>query len=83
MRGTLSSLQEHFQNNQPRGEFTLIIEGNTKDEEDFEQLTGEISLQDAVEQLIKQGVDKKTAMKEVAVKYKVSKRDVYQALLGK
>lgn len=83
VRGTLSSLQEHFQNNQPRGEFTLIIEGNTKDEEDFEQLTGEISLQDAVEQLIKQGVDKKTAMKEVAVKYKVSKRDVYQALLGK
>ena len=83
VRGTLSSLQEHFQNNQPRGEFTLIIEGNTKDEEDFEQSAGEISLQDAVEQLIKQGADKKTAMKEVAVKYKVSKRDVYQALLGK
>lgn len=84
VRGSLSSLQEHFQNNQPRGEFTLIIGGNTNEsEEDIAPSFADVSLQDAVKQLIEQGVEKKKAMKEVALRYKVSKRDVYQALLDK
>ncbi len=83
VRGTLLSLQEYFQQHQPRGEFTLIIEGNTNvNEEIIEQAMDENSLVDAVHALMEKGIDKKAAMKEVAVKYKVAKRDVYQALLG-
>lgn len=83
VRGTLVSLQEYFQQHQPRGEFTLIIEGNTNvNEEIIEQAIDEGSLVDAVQALMEKGIDKKAAMKEVAVKYKVAKREVYQALLG-
>ena len=83
VRGTLVSLQEYFQQHQPRGEFTLIIEGNTNvNEEIIEQAIDEGSLVDAVQALMEKGIEKKAAMKEVAVKYKVAKREVYQALLG-
>ena len=83
VRGTLVSLQEYFLQHQPRGEFTLIIEGNTNvNEEIIEQAIDEGSLVDAVQALMEKGIDKKAAMKEVAVKYKVAKREVYQALLG-
>ena len=83
VRGTLVSLQEYFQQHQPRGEFTLIIEGNTNvNEEIIEQAIDEGSLVDAVQALMENGIEKKAAMKEVAIKYKVAKRDVYQALLG-
>ena len=83
VRGTLVSLQEYFQQHQPRGEFTLIIEGNTNvNEEIIEQAIDEGFLVDAVQALMEKGIDKKAAMKEVAVKYKVAKREVYQALLG-
>ncbi len=83
VRGTLVSLQEYFQQHQPRGEFTLIIEGNTNvNEEIIEQAIDEGSLVDAVQALMENGIEKKAAMKEVAVKYKVAKREVYQALLG-
>ena len=83
VRGTLVSLQEYFHQHQPRGEFTLIIEGNTNvNEEIIEQAIDEGSLVDAVQALMENGIEKKAAMKEVAVKYKVAKREVYQALLG-
>lgn len=83
VRGTLVSLQEYFQQHQPRGEFTLIIEGNTNvNEEIIEQAIDEGSLVDAVQALMEKGIEKKAAMKEVAVRYKVAKREVYQALLG-
>ena len=83
VRGTLVSLQEYFQQHQPRGEFTLIIEGNTNvNEEIIEQAIDEGSLVDAVQALMENGIEKKAAMKEVAVRYKVAKREVYQALLG-
>lgn len=83
IRGSLETLAVHFAENDPRGEFTLIVGGQTCDEDlealeaDREQLT----LEEAVMALMETGVAKKEAIKIIALKRGLSKREVYQATL--
>lgn len=82
VRGNLLSLKEHFDINQPRGEFCLIIEGNaTCAQEGQDTLAKQVSPYEMVLQLIEAGMDKKAAMKGTAVKLDLAKREVYQAVL--
>ena len=73
----------YYEENEPRGEFVLVIEGKTfaeiKKESQEEFLT--ISIGEHMERYLSQGMDKKQAMKQVAKDRGISKRDVYQALL--
>lgn len=79
VRGDLESLQAYFAENQPRGEFCLIVE----------RFSGEFELEseetvdpyEAVQVLVEQGTDKKFAIKQVAEQLKIAKRTVYQAVL--
>ncbi len=79
IRTTLKSANELFEETPPKGEFVLVVEGFTQNE-DTKELTDE-ELIDEVNALIKQGTDKKTAIKEVSLKFKVQKRRVYNLFL--
>jgi len=81
-RGTPAELLVHFEAKAPRGEFVLVIQGAPEQVQavDPAALTP-TALAGAVAALEAEGVDRKVAMKEVAQRYGLSKRDVYQALL--
>jgi 16S rRNA (cytidine1402-2'-O)-methyltransferase len=82
IRGSLTDVIIHFQAVQPRGEFTIILAGTAHGTSVVaNDPPTDVVLSAAVEALVTGGLAKKEAMRQVAVKYNLSKRDVYQALL--
>ena len=81
---TIKDAVSYYEENEPRGEFVLVIEGKTfaeiKKESQEEYLS--ITILEHMEKYLSQGMDKKQAMKQVAKDRGISKRDVYQALLA-
>jgi len=80
LRGSLNEAVEWSQNEEIRGEFCIILEGNSNfEEEDKEEVYWEkMSFVEHVDYIIAQeGVTSKEAIKEVAKLRQVSKRDVY------
>ncbi|MFB9660768.1 16S rRNA (cytidine(1402)-2'-O)-methyltransferase [Glycomyces mayteni] len=77
-RGTLAELAEGAEADPPRGEITLVLSGWTGP--DASEATPE-AMAAAVAALEDAGTDRKTAMKEVAVRFGVTRRDVYDAVL--
>lgn len=80
---TIKEALAFYEENEPRGEYVLVIEGKT-----FEELRKEsqeeffsITIEEHMERYLSSGMDKKSAMKQVAKDRGISKRDVYQALL--
>ena len=82
---TISESLAYYNDNEPRGEYVLVLEGKTFEElKKEEQKTWEsMSLEEHMAVYEGQGIDHKEAMKLVAKDRGISKRDVYQALLGK
>ncbi|TET26933.1 MAG: 16S rRNA (cytidine(1402)-2'-O)-methyltransferase [Dehalococcoidia bacterium] len=74
-RGRVSQAIEHF--TQPRGEFTLVIEGAAK--KDKPQLTPEIEQQ--LRNMHQSGLAAKEAVAKMAEKSGLSKRELYRAWL--
>jgi len=74
-RGKISQVIEHF--TEPRGEFTLVIEG--KREKDKPQLTEDIERQ--LYQMRLSGVTAKEAIARVAVETGLSRKELYRAWL--
>ena len=74
---------EYYQENAPKGECVLVIEGRSREElkaeeqEQWEQMPVEAHM----EHYESQGMDHKSAMKQVAKDRGVSKRDIYRMLL--
>lgn len=77
VRTDLGKLINYFEENEPRGEFVLII-GGAKEEEAAES---ELSMAERVLQLVNEGIDKKEAMKICAKERGVSKKTVYAEVL--
>ena len=80
-RGMLSELLAYYVDNDPRGEYVIIVEGAS---EETVQTEAEVISADPVElcrQLMAEGLDKKQAIRETAKKLGLSRRDVYQAML--
>ncbi len=75
-RGTLSTALAYFEEQNPRGEYVVIIEGGQLPtvEREEDPLV-------AVKLLIAEGMDKKSALAQIAKEYKVPKRDLYNRLL--
>jgi 16S rRNA (cytidine1402-2'-O)-methyltransferase len=69
----------------PKGEFVLILEG--ADEKVLEEARADswnsISLEEHLQKYIDGGLTRKEALKKVADDRGLSKRDVYNSLLGK
>ena len=80
---TLEQALEYYEENDPKGECVLVIEGRSREElrqkevEVWEQMT----IEEHMEYYLKQGIVKKDAMKMVAKDRGIGKRDVYQQLL--
>ena len=78
-RTTFSEAIERYEENPPRGEFVLVIEGKKAEEiaaeKEAEFLS--MSISEHVEMYIKQGIDEKEALKKTAKDRGVSKRDIY------
>jgi len=82
VRGTLSEVVAHFHELPPRGEFTIVVSGAAV-AETFQNAAAPDSakLAASVAALVVEGVEKKQAMRQVALRYGLSKREVYQALI--
>ena len=72
-----------YKNNEPRGEYVLVIEGDDpiKRSEDIRKKYLEYSVEEHMKIYTDQGLDKKEAMKRVAADRGVSKRDIYNMLI--
>lgn len=80
---TLSEAILHYETEEVKGECVIVLEGRRMEEleeEDREQWKT-LSVEEHMELYLKKGLDKKEAMKAVAVDRGVSKRDIYQLLL--
>ena len=80
---TISECLNYYKENEPRGEYVLVIDGKTfKEMEEEERKAWEtMSLEEHMAMYEAQGTSHKDAMKLVAKDRGISKRDVYQALL--
>lgn len=82
-RTTLGEAIDYYEENEPKGECVLVIEGRSREEIKKEQQMKweEISLEEHMAHYEQQGMSRKEAMKCVAKDRGISKRDVYQQLL--
>ncbi|NLK75028.1 MAG: 16S rRNA (cytidine(1402)-2'-O)-methyltransferase, partial [Clostridiales bacterium] len=80
---SISEAVNIYSEQEPRGEYVLIIEGKSYEEMDRENKSQweSISIEDHVSLYMKQGLDKKSAMKAVAKDRGLSKREIYQSML--
>lgn len=82
-RTTIAEAAAYYEEEAPRGECVLVIEGRDRKEMKAEEQRKweELSLEEHMDVYLGQGVPRKEAMKLVAKDRGVSKRDVYQGLL--
>ena len=78
-RTTLGELHAYYNENEPRGEFVLIVAG--AEESAGAADAAETTLMECYEAYIAKGLDKKEAMRRTAQELGISRRDVYQAVL--
>ncbi len=73
----------YYEEHEPKGECVLVIEGKSRKELKEEAIAKweEMTIEDHMEYYMKQGCDKKEAMKKVAKDRGIGKREVYQMLL--
>ena len=83
MPTTIFKAVSYYEENEPRGEYVLVIEGKSFREKDEERQLGfvKLSIEEHMKLYEDQGIDRKEAMKLVAKDRGVSKRDIYNALL--
>jgi len=81
---TIEDAIAYYENNEPKGECVLVLEGRSREELKQEEVEKweEMSIPEHMDYYLSQGEDKKEAMKKVAKDRAVSKREVYQALLS-
>ena len=80
---TIEDILKFYETQEPKGECVLVIEGKSREELVLEERARfeEMTIEEHMDIYLKQGMDKKEAMKAVAKDRGVSKRDIYQALL--
>ena len=78
-RGTVSGCLSWLEENSPRGEFCLVLGAG-----DGKAATEEQQLEplEEVRRLMAEGVDKKSALAQVAKKRKIPKRELYNQLIS-
>lgn len=81
---TLEEANRYYETEEPRGEYVLVLEGKSLEEKEKEEQEKfqAIPIEVAVKEYEDKGLDRKEAMKAVAKERGISKRDVYQYLLG-
>ena len=79
---TLEGALEYYKTEEPRGEYVLVLEGKSLEEKRREEIAAweDMTIEEHMDYYEKQGMDNKTAMKQVAKDRGVGKRDIYQYL---
>lgn len=82
---TLSQAIAFYKENEPRGEYVLVLEGKSLEEQEEEKRRSwnKMSIEDHMKYYEDEGFSHKDAMKKVAADRGVGKREIYQALLEK
>lgn len=82
-RTTFAEALERYEHEEPKGECVIVIEGRSIGEMVVEQQKSweEMTIEDHMELYLKQGIDRKEAMKLVAKDRGITKRDVYQCVM--
>lgn len=85
MPTTLSGAIGFYEENEPKGEYVLVLEGKSFEarKEEKQKEWQQLSIEEHMAFYEEQGIDRKEAMKKVAKDRGLSKRDVYQYLLEK
>ncbi len=80
VRGKISQVIDIFEERDIKGEFVLVIEGiNEKELVDIEAKKWDnITVEEHIKQYLKQGMDKKEAIKKVALDRKLPKKEIYK-----
>lgn len=83
MPTTISGAMAYYEENDPRGEYVLVIEGKTfkEQKEELRQSYEDMTIEAHMKLYEDKGIDRKEAMKLVAKDRGVAKRDIYNALL--
>ena len=83
MKTTLKSVLNYYKDQEPRGEYVLVIEGRSFEELETERQNSflDLSIKEHVEYYESQGLERKEAMRAAAKDRGISKRDVYNELL--
>lgn len=81
---TLESAMEYYNTTAPKGEYVMVIEGisHRQLEEQSIQEWEKITIQEHMNIYLTQGMDKKSAMKQVAADRGIPKREVYNSLIN-
>ena len=79
---TISEAIKYYTEEEPRGEYVLILAGRDENElkEEIKEGWNSLSIEDHMKLYIDKGMDEKSAMKQVAKDRGVSKREIYAAL---
>ncbi len=82
---TLLQAIAYYNENEPRGEYVLVLEGKSRKQVQAEKIAvwEDMTVEEHMEYYEKDGIDHKEAMKRVAKDRGVTKRDIYQHLIGK
>ena len=84
MKTTLKEAIGYYEENEPRGEFVLVLEGKSREEKKQEKIEEweKMSIEEHMAYYENQGIDHKEALKKVAKDRGVGKRDIYKYLLN-
>lgn len=79
-RGSIIESINYFTENRPRGEFVLVISGKSDEEIKIEKESQwiDLSIEEHLEKVISEGINKKEAIKLVAKERGLAKKDVYK-----
>ncbi|MBR4575417.1 MAG: 16S rRNA (cytidine(1402)-2'-O)-methyltransferase [Lachnospiraceae bacterium] len=82
-RMTLFEAKEYYEQNEPRGEYVLVLSGRSEEELDNERIEQyrEKDINEHMAEYEQKGLDHKEAMKQVAKDRGVSRREIYKMLL--
>lgn len=82
MPTTLKRALEYYENEEPRGEYVLVIEGKSRQEKRREEIAAweGMSIEDHMAHYESRGIERKEAMKQVAKDRGISRREVYARL---
>ena len=82
MPTTLEEALAHYRQQEPRGEYVLVIEGKSLGQKRREDIASweDMSIEEHMQYYLDQGMDEKSAMKQVARDRGVGKREIYQYL---
>ena len=76
-RGTITAALAHYQDHNPQGEYTIVVEGTV-----IEPLAwSETQLQDELKRLLAQGLSRSDACRHLAAASQRSRRELYQLSL--